>query len=77
MKMPKDKQVALLCIRNLNRYLEGEIEKEEWKESLCRIQDMIGQQQVLPFHLKNGKDLQWLETTSDNEIAKRVPAGYA
>lgn len=42
MKMPKDKQVALLCIRNLNRYLEGEIEKEEWKESLCRIQDMIG-----------------------------------
>lgn len=40
--MPKDKQVALLCIRNLNRYLEGKIEKEEWKESLCRIQDMIG-----------------------------------
>ncbi len=66
METLKDKQVALLCIRNLNRYLEGEIEKEEWRENLCRIQDMIGQQQALPFHLENRKGLQLLETTSDN-----------
>lgn len=67
MKALKDKEVALLCIRNLNRYLEGEIGKEEWEANLRRIREMIGEQQALPFVEEAGRRFPHpLESTSDN-----------
>jgi hypothetical protein len=62
----KDKEVALLCIRNLNRYLEGDIRKEEWEENLRRIQEMIGEQQSLPFNGEGRVGPYALEAVSDN-----------
>ena len=49
MKTLKGKEVALLSIRNLHRYLDGEIKKEEWRENMRRIEDMLARQQALPL----------------------------
>ena len=49
MKTLKEKEVALLSIRNLHRYLDGEIKKEEWRENMRRIEDMLARQQALPL----------------------------
>ncbi|MFQ5692930.1 MAG: hypothetical protein ACE5IM_07810, partial [Nitrospinota bacterium] len=49
METLKDNEVALLCIQNLNRYLEGEIGKEEWENNLRRIKEMMDRQQAFPF----------------------------
>ncbi len=67
MATAQDKKIAILCIRNLNRYLEGEIQKDEWEDNLRRIQDMIGQQQAFSFvsdTRRNGPHP--IESTSDN-----------
>jgi hypothetical protein len=63
----QDKEIAILCIRNLNRYLEGEIPKNEWEDNLRRIQEMLGKQQAFSFvsdKQRNGPHP--IESTSDN-----------
>ena len=32
-----------------HRYLDGEIKKEEWRENMRRIEDMLARQQALPL----------------------------
>ena len=66
METLKNKEVALLCIRNLNRYLEGEIRKEEWQENLRRIEDMLARQQALPLFGDNLDDRRLAGSVSDN-----------
>ncbi|MFQ5914362.1 MAG: hypothetical protein ACE5JS_14370, partial [Nitrospinota bacterium] len=66
MAATKEKEIAILCIRNLNQYLEGKIRKEEWENNLRCIKEMIDQQQVLPLHGSHGKGPHPLESTSDN-----------
>ena len=49
MKTLKEKELALLSIRNLHRYLDGEIKKEEWRENMRRIEDCMGSR-----HMRHG-----------------------
>lgn len=63
----QDKEIAILCIRNLNRYLEGEIPKKEWEDNLRRIQEMLGKQQAFSFVSDTRRSGPHpIESTSDN-----------
>ena len=66
MARTEEKEIALLCIRNLNRYLEGEIRKNEWRDNLRRIRDRIDQQQAFSFDGDTRKGPHPIESTSDN-----------
>ncbi len=66
MKTLKEKEVALLSIRNLNRYLHGEIKKEEWRENMRWIEDMLARQQALPLSGDKLDDPPRAGSVSDN-----------
>ncbi len=66
MKTLKEKELALLSIRNLHRYLDGEIKKEEWRENMRRIEDMLARQQALPLFSEEMEDRLLAGSVSDN-----------
>jgi len=66
MKTLKEKEVALLSIRNLHRYLDGEIKKEEWRENMRRIEDMLARQQALPLSGDELDDPRLVGSVSEN-----------
>ncbi|MDP6618050.1 MAG: hypothetical protein QGG90_01255 [Nitrospinota bacterium] len=66
MKTLKEKELALLSIRNLNRYLHGEIKKEEWRENMRRIEDMLTRQQALPLFSEEMDDPRLAGSVSEN-----------
>ncbi|MDP7372159.1 MAG: hypothetical protein QF919_17075 [Nitrospinota bacterium] len=66
MKTLKEKELALLSIRNLHRYLDGEIKKEEWRENMRRIEDMLTRQQALPLFSEEMDDPRLAGSVSEN-----------
>ena len=66
MKTLKEKELELLSIRNLNRYLHGEIKKEEWRENMRRLEDMLTRQQALPLFSEEMDDPRLAGSVSEN-----------